>query len=162
MTTYYNFTPSVTGPYQFQPTLDGDVYNATVTWSLFGARYYINIYDLSGTLIVSQALIGSSVGVNIASVTWANDVATVVTATPHGYLIGSTANLTMTGATPVGYNGTFECIIIDNVSFKFDLTSVLGPVTIAGVVFYNISMTAGYFNSTLVFRPATQQFKVSP
>lgn len=59
MTTFIDFTPSVSAPFQFQPTLDGDVYNCIITWNVFGQRYYINIYDLSQNLIVCLPLIGS-------------------------------------------------------------------------------------------------------
>lgn len=59
MTTFVDFKPSLQGPFQFQPTLDGAVYNVIVTWNIFGRRYYVNLYDLSGSLIVSIPLIGS-------------------------------------------------------------------------------------------------------
>jgi len=87
VTIYYDFAPSASAPFQFQPTLDGNVYSVVVTWNLFGQRYYINIYDLSQTLIVCLPLIGS----------------------PSGY---------------------------------------------------DISMTAGYFSTKLVYRAANQQFEV--
>jgi hypothetical protein len=88
--TTFAFTPQQTSPpFQFQPTLDGQVYNVTVTWNLFGQRWYVNIYDLGFNLIVCLPLIGSP-----------ND--------------------------------------------------------------YPISLTAGYFTSTLVFYAASQQFVVTP
>lgn len=88
-TTYTNFVPPASGAFQFQPTLDGQVYTVIVTWSLFGRRFYVSIYQLDGTLVVSLPMIGSP-------------------------------------------------------SFR------------------DISLTAGYFTSTLVFRQANQQFEVSP
>lgn len=89
MTTIYPFLPFANAIFQFQPTLDNAVYNVTVTWNLFGERYYININTLQGDLVVSLPLIGSP-----------ND--------------------------------------------------------------YDISLTAGYFISTLVYRAFNQQFEVSP
>lgn len=58
-TSIYPFTPSVNSVFQFQPTLDGNVYLVQVRWNLFGQRYYIFIFSLGGTLIVTQPLIGS-------------------------------------------------------------------------------------------------------
>jgi len=50
MTTYL-FAPSPTAPFQFQPTLDGEVYHVVVTWNLFGQRYYVNVMTTSGALV---------------------------------------------------------------------------------------------------------------
>lgn len=89
MTTFVDFAPSASAPFQFQPTLDGDVYTIIVTWNLMGQRYYTNCYSLAGSLIFCLPLIGSPPG-------------------------------------------------------------------------YDISLTAGYFASTMVYRQANQQFEVSP
>lgn len=58
-TTYIDFTPSASAPFQFQATLDGAVYTVILTWNLFGQRYYVNIYTLDGTRVLSIPLIGS-------------------------------------------------------------------------------------------------------
>lgn len=89
MTTVTPFTPSSQAPFQFQPELDGSLYTAIVTWNLFGRRYYLNLYTLQGTRVMTVPLIGSPLN-------------------------------------------------------------------------YDISLTAGYFNSTLIFRAPSQQFEVSP
>ena len=69
MTTQTQFTPSVSQNFTFQPTLDGQVYNVTVTWSLFGQRWLVNCYDLSGNLVFARPLRSSpnAVDINIAS-----------------------------------------------------------------------------------------------
>jgi hypothetical protein len=87
--TTFAFTPSNTTPFQFQPTLDGDIYNCLVKWGLFGQRWYLVCSDLSGNPIFTVAMVGSPPG-------------------------------------------------------------------------YDISLTAGYFTSTIVFRQADQIFEVSP
>ena len=89
MTTFTNFTPTLSAPFQFQATLDGNSYNVIITWNLFGQRYYVDIYNAQQTLIVSLPLIGSP---------------------PD----------------------------------------------------YDLSLTKGYFTSTLVYRADTAQFEVSP
>lgn len=60
------FLPSPTAAFSFQPTLDGVVHTAIVTWNLFGQRYYINIYDASGELVVAKAMVGSPLNYNIS------------------------------------------------------------------------------------------------
>lgn len=54
----YDFTPGSV-PFQFQPTLDSQVYNVVVTWNLFGRRWYVNVYAVDGTLVVALPLVGS-------------------------------------------------------------------------------------------------------
>ena len=56
----YDFAPSPDSAYKFSPTLDGAIYNASVTWNLFGRRYYLNVNDQAGNLILSVAMAGSS------------------------------------------------------------------------------------------------------
>ena len=53
------FLPSATQPFEFQPTLDGLQYTAFVTWNIFGRRYYLNIFQLDGTRVLTTALVGS-------------------------------------------------------------------------------------------------------
>lgn len=53
------FTPSATANFQFQATFDGVAYNVIVTWSLYGLRYYVNIYTTQGALVACVPLIES-------------------------------------------------------------------------------------------------------
>lgn len=68
MATVFPFTPSATSPFQFQPKLDGVQYTAIVTWSLFGRRYYLNLYQLDGTLVLATAMVGSPLDYDISLV----------------------------------------------------------------------------------------------
>lgn len=163
MTTFTNFTPSPNTPFQFQPTLDGTVYYATVNWNLYGQRYYLLLTDSDGNVIFNQALVGSPVGLVLETLAWSGGFATAVTALPHGFSPGLTVALTISGASPDGYNGDIEALVIDAFTFTYPLASDPGgAATQAGSVFSNISLTAGYFDSTLVFREANAQFEVSP
>ena len=69
----------------------------------------------------------------ITSITWASNVATVTTAAPHGYPVGDVVKFTITGATPAGYNGTFNCTITTTTAFTFPLLTNPGTETIPGV-----------------------------
>jgi hypothetical protein len=57
--TTYPFITTGTGNFQFNPTLDGQTYVAICTWNVYAPRYYINIYDNFGNLIVTNPVIGS-------------------------------------------------------------------------------------------------------
>ena len=163
MTTVTAFTPGPNAPFSFQATLDGQIYTVTVTWSLAGQRWYVNCSDLSGNVIFLLPLIGSPDGLLLSSLSWANNEAAAVTSAPHGYQVGSVINLTVSGATPIAYNGLNECLITGPSSFSYDLANYPGPTSAAGSAFYNINLAGGYFQtSTLIFRDNAQVFEVAP
>ena len=59
MATIIPFQPSIQAPFQFQATLDGELYTVICRWNLYRQGFYINVYDLSNNLIVSVAQVGS-------------------------------------------------------------------------------------------------------
>lgn len=65
-TIYVQFNPTANANFQFQAIFDGQNYIVIVTWNLFGQRFYINIYDTSGNLILSMPVIGSPNDFNIS------------------------------------------------------------------------------------------------
>lgn len=163
MTTITQFVPTATAPFQFQAILDGAAFNVVITWGLFRQDWYINVFDLSQNLVVSRALVGSPVGVTIASITWAFGFVTMKTAAPHGYLTGATINTFISGCTPDALNGQVQAYVIDNTTLTFPLTTDPGTVTALGQTFYSINLVAGYFEtSSLVYRQDLSQFEVSP
>lgn len=169
MTQIFPFVPSSVTPFSFSPVLDGATYNATVPWGLFGARYYLNLVALDGTLIWYGAIVGSGSGISIQSMTWANGIVAVTTAVPHGYKPATTVELTITGCTPDAYNGLYPCLITGPSSFSYLLASDPGSSTVFGIASYDVSMIGGvqkedgtYFQSTLLFRTQSQNFEASP
>lgn len=164
MTTYYDFTPTSQAPYQFQPILNGVSYFAIVKWNLFGQRWYVYLYDNSGARVFTKALIGSPTGILIQSMAWdLSGTVTIQTITPHGYDIGSTINLTVSGATPVAYNGQMTALITSPNELTFKMSVNPGQAQIMGAVSYDIDLLWGYgFSSTMVFRQSAQQFEISP
>jgi hypothetical protein len=168
MTTIYPFQPSMQAPFQFQPTLDGAVYNCIVTWCLFrGGKgsttpYYLNIYSLDGTLVVSRALVASPVGVSVQNINWANGRAYATTISPHGYPVGTVVNLSLSGNVPAAYSGIFECLITGASTFWYAVAPNPGPASTLGVVTYDIDLVEQYFQTTtLVFRDGVQNFEVT-
>lgn len=167
--TVFPFVQSPTSPFQFQPTLDGAIYNASVPWLLFGARYYLSLVALDGTQVWYGAVPGSPTGVAILSLVWANGIARATTALPHGYKPGRAIDLTIIGCTPDAYNGLFSCMITGPSSFSYLLSPDPGDATVFGSAEYNVNMIGGvakpdgtFFASTLVFRDPANQFEVSP
>lgn len=162
MTTYVTFNPSKTAVFSFKATLDKQVYNITVTWSLFGCRYYINIFNQAGVRIVSVPLVGTPLGYDLLSITNANNIAVATTTAPHTYTIGSIVPLVISGCTPSGYNGMYNCSILTSTTFSFSINQILENAVGLGQVNYNLSLTAGYFASTLTYFPDNQQFVINP
>ncbi len=166
MTTYTPFLPTATTPFQFTPTLDGAQYTLVITWGLAGQRWYVNLYDQNGGLIFYLPLIGSGSPAPTASFTWdgVRQIATATLVNPHGFMIGSIVEQTVTGVAPAGYNGTFDMIVSGPSTLTYTLTTDPGgPATVQGTIGRDINIAGGYFQtSTLVFRDSTQQFEVNP
>ena len=161
--TIIDFIPSATAPFQFSPTLDGQVCSARVVWNFFGQRYYLEVSSLNGTLIVALPMVGSPIGFRLSSLSWAHGIVTAVTQEPHGFKVGSTMDLTISGVAPVAFNGLLRVLVKTATTFTYKLVSDPGPPTRYGRVDYNINLVGGYFEeSTLVFREANQQFEISP
>ena len=61
------FVPSNTAspPFQTVVTLDGAQYSLSATWNFAAQRWYATLTDLSGNLIWSGGLVGSSNGYNV-------------------------------------------------------------------------------------------------
>jgi hypothetical protein len=172
MTTYFTYVPSTVAPFAFSPTLDGEVYNCTVTWSLFGKRPYLNVFASDGTWILTVALTGSPTGLPLQAVSWANGSTVATTVAPHGYRVGSVITLTISGVTPAAYNGQVEAQVTGPSTLSWPLAADPGMATVLGQVAYNINLAGALTDpntgailvstSTLVFREQSQQFEVNP
>jgi hypothetical protein len=162
MTTYFPFTPSGVQAPSFQPTLDGQVCTCTIKWNLFGQRYYVQCVDQDDDLVFNVALIESPPAMQLEALSWdaASLTAAATTTEPHGYALGSTINLTLSGASPSGYDGEYDMWATGDDDLMFSLSYNPGQATLFGSVSRLVSMSAGYFSSTLVYRSG--QFEVSP
>lgn len=97
------------------------------------------------------------------AITWNAGTVTATTAFPLLYPLGSIVVLTIAGVTPSGFNGRFPCVITGKYSFTYPLETDPGvPPSVRGTYSPDISLTAGYFDSTLIWRPATGNFEISP
>ena len=175
MTAITPFSPSATAnpPFQFQPTLDGAQYIVTTTFNIFGNRWYINVSDLSGNLILSRPMTGSPPKIQ-ASLTWADWMATASLQAAHNIPIGAVANIEVTD-TGLAYDGAWRAWAIDATTLAFTLQTDPGQYGITGNVSQDVNLIANtpssydsngnpltFFSSSLVFRTGQQQFEVSP
>lgn len=68
----------------------------------------------------------------ITSLAWASNTVTVTTTAPHGMSVSDQISLTIAGATPAAYNGTFTCTITGASTFTYSLTPNPGANTVPG------------------------------
>jgi hypothetical protein len=164
LTTFVPFSQPAAGNFQFNATLNGAQYRCVVTWNVFGQRYYLNVYGLDGTLMVSEGMSGSPTGFQIEAITWNAAAVTVKTSVPHGYKIGSMISLSIDGVAPSAYNGRYEMIVTGPSMLTFPLASNPGPATVFGTLSYDVNLVGAYFAppTSLVFRQQSQQFEIGP
>jgi hypothetical protein len=163
MTTYYPLVKSNTKAPSFMPAFDGSNYTVTIQHNISSQRYYVNCKDYNGVLIFMRPLIETPNPVAIESLEWdlENEVVIGTLAAPlYSFLPGEIVNISIIQAVPNTYNGDGMATIIDEMTFTYPMKNNPGPMHQAGVAQFLISLTKGYFNSTLVFR--NMQFEVTP
>ena len=156
MTTYVDFVPSPVAPFQFQATFDSAQYNVIVTWNEFGERYYINVYDLASNLILARAIASSGAKLS-ATFSWSSNYATAVTSGNHNVPVGQMAAIQVSG-TGLGFDGSYQALASSAMTLMYVLSANPGSPG-SGNVGQDVNLLAGYFNSSLIFRGATQQFE---
>lgn len=60
---------------------------------------------------------------SLASITWSGGTATATAAVPHGIDIGDVVKLTIAGALPSGYNGTYDCTATGASAFTYAVSN---------------------------------------
>ena len=156
--TFVDFLPSTTTAFVFQPTLNGTPYIATITWNVFGQRYYITITDLSGNLIVCRALSESGPGLQ-ASLTWASGIAVATCTMNHNVPI-NTVIIARVSQSNSGFDGTWYMLSVTPTALIWQLaTNPNEPVPLSGTVSFDLNLVGGYDIGRLVFHSDTQQFE---
>lgn len=161
VTTYINFVQSAVEAPNFQVTLDGETYLVVIPWNMQAQRYYINIYTINGTLVLSEALVGSQIGIDLEAVSWANGFVTITTDVPHMLTIGDVVNVSVVGVVPDAYNGLFEMLVTGPLTLRYQLATNPGDATVFGAIQQNINLIAGLFTDTMVYRQANSQFEIT-
>ena len=159
MTTIIPFTPTNLAPFTFGPVLDGQPYNAIVTWALWGQRPYLNLFSASGPLVVTKAIVSSLDPVSTPLTTIRGSyLASVVPVESPSYIdinwsvssINVPSGTTLGAVTPSGLVRLSQPALVTGTdqtasfSFVFDLI-------------------AGYgFDSTMVFNESSMSFIITP
>lgn len=163
MTTFTAFAPPPNNVFSFQPVLDSQTCRATTWWNTDAQRWYVTVTGPDGTPIFNLPLVGSPYASPLEQLSWANGIATGVTSKPHGFRKLATMNLTVSGCSPVQYNGIVRAFITGEEEFKYEIPSDPSDIDTLGQVSYDINLGAGYLNSsTFVFREQSQMFEVTP
>lgn len=158
MSTFVDFVPSTTAAFSFQATMAGQQYNVTITWNVFGQRYYYTVTDLGGNLILCRALAASG-PVIPSTFTWSNGVAYVATSVNHNVPVGSVANVNIS-QTKSGLDGNVQVLSTGPTAFTYQLLADPGVEPTSGVVNFSLNLVSGYIlGGWLLFHYPTQQFE---
>ena len=69
----------------------------------------------------------------LTSLAWASGVVTATASAPHGFTVGDTLPVTVSGTTPAGYSGTFLATATTTTAFTYSIASSPGTETVAGM-----------------------------
>ena len=131
--------------------------------------YVMAVYNYGVNWLINWAQDQS--GLVLTALSWSNGLVTATTSLPLGDAIGQTLGITMSGAVPAGYNGTFTATNAGANSFTYPLAANPGTATSPGVFgttffanartsFNILSFTAGPVSSS--FDQGTGQSLVVP
>jgi hypothetical protein len=86
------------------------------------------------TLLTSAADLTAILATPLAltSLAWSSGTVTATASAAHGLTNGSVYQLTIAGAIPVGYNGTYACTVTSTTAFTYQLASTPGTETTPG------------------------------
>jgi hypothetical protein len=146
------------------PTLDGSQYNVTILWNVSSRRSYVQCQDLSGNLIFFVPLVETPPANSLTDLTYDSQNTRVVGTTSSiiNAPVGQSIDMSIIFTTPFGYNGSGIGFVLNENQFTYPLSmgNYPGVVTTLGALDIIISLTKGYFNSTLVYRDRV--FEVNP
>jgi hypothetical protein len=162
LSTLISFTPSITQAFQFQPTIAGTQYNAVITWSLFGQRYYLNLSTLDGTLLCCTALVATGPTLS-ATLNWADTgvggIATVTTASAHNVPLGQVVNMTVS-ETGTAFDGEWQGLSTGTMTLTYALSNPNVSLQQTGKVDFPVNAIAPFgIDGAFLFRFDTQQFE---
>lgn len=104
--------------------------------------------QLVSSLADIQAILAAPL--TITSLAWASSVVTVTTTSAHGWTIGDTIPITIKGAVPAGYNGSFTGTVTGANTLTYPLVSNPGSETTPGSIMLSavaelVAMGTTYF-----------------
>ena len=152
------FTPSATSVFQFSPVLNGTTYQATVTWNVFGQRYYVNLATAAGAHVLTTAVVSSGPRLRVA-LSWANGYASAQAGAPHSIPIGECADLRISD-TGTGYDGQWQAFATGADSFSYVAPNPEVATSPTGTAQQLANMVGGVLpGALLLFHFDTLQFE---
>lgn len=162
--TFVTFTPSASQPFAFQAQLGAAQYAISVPWNIFGQRYYLQVADLSGTVLLYRPLIACGPQLT-ATFEWDADsaTATATCASAHNVPLGRVADAYVS-QTDSGFDGDCTVLATGSLTLTYALAVNPGEATpIAGIVNFNQNLIAPVISGAyLLFRSASQSFEFGP
>lgn len=159
MSTQVAFTPSTLAAFTFQPTLNGQQYNATVPFNFFGTTYYLQLSDLQNNLILYREIVSSG-PVLQATLAWANNTATATTNVNHNVPVGTLANV-LISETDTVYDGFFQALSTGPTTMTYTLNTDPNQ-SLSCQLEFPLNLVQGYLsNCYLFYYDATQSFEYS-
>ena len=162
MSTTVQFTPSATQVFSFQPVLAGTNYSATIQWSVFGQRWYLNLMDATGASVLFTALVGSGPRLQ-AALSWSGppNLATATTTVPHNVPVGQLANIWVS-QTDSPFDGGWQALSTSPTTLTYALDNPLEALPLNGVLSFPLNLVAGVVaGGWLLFHWDTQQLEYS-
>jgi hypothetical protein len=162
MTTFYHLVPSNRQAPTFTALFDGAQYIITVLWNISSQRFYVNCKDISGNLIFMVPLVINPESMQLASLSYDEQNMRVVATTvaPHNFPIGEVINASIINCVPSQYNGSGLLSVLSKTEIIYSMKQNPGPATTLGAIDYLISLTKGYFRSTMIYRDGN--FEINP
>lgn len=161
MSTLVPFTPSTSAPFTFQPIIAGTQYNATITWNAFAERYYLNLTDTSGNLVLCTAIVSSGPRLG-ATLTWEDTgfggVATATTASPHNIPVGQLANVRIS-QTDTAYDGNWQVLATGASTVTYALVNPNETQPLAGQLSFDVNLVAPLESGWLLYHYDLQAFE---
>jgi hypothetical protein len=155
---FVDFTPSTVGPFTFQPVIGGVTYNATITWNLFGQRFYLNLYDQGGNLILCTALVASGPRIPATFVWNSPQTATATTLTPHNVPLGQIAQVRMS-ETDSGFDGSVQALGTGPNTLDYTIANPNVAQPAVGIVDFALNLVASLQIGWLLYHWELQQFE---
>lgn len=160
MSTTVQFAPSTSAAFRFQPVIAGKQYTAIVTWNVFGQRYYLNLFDTSGNLVLTTAVVSSGPRVS-ATMTWVDTgiggLATATTAVPHNVPVGGLANVQIS-QTDSPYDGHWQVLSTGPNTLTFAIPNPNESQPLPGQLSFNLNLVPA-LGGWLIFRYDVSQFE---
>lgn len=161
MSTTIQFTPSTAAPFQFKPTISSTLYTAVVTWNAFAERYYLNLYDESGDLVLCTAIVSSGPRLG-ATLTWEDTgfggVATATTASAHNIPIGQLANVRIS-QTDTAYDGNWQVLSTGATTVTYAFANPNETQPLAGQLSFPVNLVQALGSGWLIYDYSTQTFE---